>query len=189
MEATEFRFVGGRSSLDLIATLGKRHVKPIERLADSAAAEAWLELAGVLPRGSGARVSIVQLGALRKLRETIYRLVRAAMTGTRFEPSDLAALNAAATAPDLIPQLNGHGAETVKWNSRDPVDAATSSIARDAVLLLARVSAKRIKECEGPDCSLLFLDESQSSRRRWCSMDRCGNLSKIHTYRRRKPQG
>jgi predicted RNA-binding Zn ribbon-like protein len=187
MTGAEFRFVGGRPSLDLIATLGKRHVTPVERLANEAAAEAWLELAGVLPRGSGAKVSAAQLRALRRLREVIHRLVRAAMAGARPTPGDLKALNAAAAGPDLIPQLNEHGAEIVKWGERDPVEAATASIARDAVLLLARTPAKRIKECESADCSLLFFDESQSGRRRWCSMDRCGNLSKIHAYRR-KPQ-
>ncbi|MFF1909458.1 CGNR zinc finger domain-containing protein [Kitasatospora sp. NPDC058218] len=36
-----------------------------------------------------------------------------------------------------------------------------------------------------PDCSLLFLDDSQARRRRWCSMDRCGNLAKIAGYRAR----
>ena len=51
-------------------------------------------------------------------------------------------------------------------------------IARDAVRLLGGPQASRIKECQHPDCSLVFLDETQSARRRWCSMERCGNLVK-----------
>ncbi|MFE7743242.1 CGNR zinc finger domain-containing protein [Nocardia sp. NPDC057455] len=33
------------------------------------------------------------------------------------------------------------------------------------------------------DCGLLFVDASRPGRRRWCSMDRCGNLSKVRRYR------
>ncbi|MDT7658136.1 MAG: hypothetical protein QOF38_2851, partial [Pseudonocardiales bacterium] len=52
--------------------------------------------------------------------------------------------------------------------------------------LLGGARATRIKECAHPDCSLVFLDETQSGRRRWCSMDRCGNLVKIKGYRERR---
>lgn len=187
VSGTEFRIVGGRPSLDLIATLGRRHAEPVERLKSEAAAGRWFELAGVLPPGSGAGVSATQLLALRGLRETIYRLVRAAMAGAPPTARDIAALNAAAARADLFPQLGRQGGEILKWGDHNPVDAATASIARDAVRLLAQASVRRIKACESPDCSLLFLDESQSGRRRWCSMDRCGNLSKIHAYRKRKP--
>ncbi|WP_330324081.1 CGNR zinc finger domain-containing protein [Streptomyces pseudovenezuelae] len=44
---------------------------------------------------------------------------------------------------------------------------------------------ERVKECENPSCSLLFLDDSQARRRRWCSMDRRGNLAKIAGCRSR----
>jgi predicted RNA-binding Zn ribbon-like protein len=63
---------------------------------------------------------------------------------------------------------------------------ALATIARDAVRLLGGPRATRIKECEHPDCSLVFLDETQSGRRRWCSMARCGNLVKIKSYRERR---
>jgi predicted RNA-binding Zn ribbon-like protein len=58
-------------------------------------------------------------------------------------------------------------------------------VARDGVLLVGSPLLERVKECENPECSLLFLDDSQARRRRWCSMDRCGNLAKIAGYRSR----
>jgi predicted RNA-binding Zn ribbon-like protein len=58
-------------------------------------------------------------------------------------------------------------------------------VARDAVLLVGGPLLARVKECENPECSLLFLDDSQARRRRWCSMDRCGNLAKVAGYRSR----
>ncbi|WP_327121301.1 CGNR zinc finger domain-containing protein [Nocardia sp. NBC_01730] len=37
--------------------------------------------------------------------------------------------------------------------------------------------------CAADDCCLLFVDASRPDRRRWCSMDRCGNLGKVRRYR------
>lgn len=182
--ADEFRFVGGRPSLDLVATLGKRHAEPVERLRDGAAAAAWLVRSGVLPARAQPTVTDRQLDELRTLREVVNRLVRATMAGRRPAKADIVALNAAATRPGLVPELVRPGVMQLGWGSTDPVAAGTAHIARDAVTLLAE-HPDRIKECANPGCSLLFLDDSQSRRRRWCSMDRCGNLAKIHAYRRR----
>jgi len=183
--ADDFRFVGGRPSLDLVATLGKRHAEPVERLPDGAAAAAWFVQAGVLPPQAQPTVTPRQLASLRTLREVVNRLMRATMAGRRLGRTDVAALNAAAARPGLVPTLVRPGVMQLTWGSGDPVDVGTSHLARDAVTLLAEQSSHRIKECANPDCSLLFLDDSQSRRRRWCSMDRCGNLAKIHAYRGR----
>jgi len=168
-----------------VATLGRRHAEPIERLGDAGAAGRWLVLAGVLPQEAKPKVSAAQLDALRDLREAIHRLVRAAKAGRALDARDVATLNVAAARRDLAPQLVSRGTGAALWEGRNPIDAALASIARDAVLLLTRAPFDRIKECENDNCSLVFLDESQSGRRRWCSMERCGNLAKIHKYRRR----
>ncbi|MCL9761259.1 CGNR zinc finger domain-containing protein [Frankia sp. AiPa1] len=39
-------------------------------------------------------------------------------------------------------------------------------------------------ECAGPDCRALFLDGSRPGRRRWCSMNTCGNKAKKAALRR-----
>ena len=184
MADDEFRFVGGRPSLDLVATLGKRHAEPVERLPDRATAAAWLIRSGVLPAQADPVVTPHQLRNLRTLREVINRMVRAVMAGRRPAKTDVAAVNIAAARPGLVPLFVSPGVMRLTWGSADPVDAATAHIARDAVTLLTE-HGDRVKECANPGCSLMFLDDSQSRRRRWCSMDRCGNLAKIHTYRRR----
>lgn len=71
------------------------------------------------------------------------------------------------------------------WKADRPGPAALATVARDAVLLAGGPLLARVKKCENPDCSLLFLDDSQARRRRWCSMDRCGNLAKVAGYRSR----
>jgi predicted RNA-binding Zn ribbon-like protein len=99
----------------------------------------------------------------------------------------LAIVNRHALRRDLPPQLAVEdGREIVTTPPGADVPSALATIARDAVRLLGGPQATRIKECEHPDCSLLFVDETQSGRRRWCSMGRCGNLVKTAGYRARR---
>ncbi|MEZ2330011.1 ABATE domain-containing protein [Mesorhizobium sp. RCC_202] len=42
-----------------------------------------------------------------------------------------------------------------------------------------------VKACEGPACTLLFVDRTRGHRRRWCSMAACGNRAKQAAHRHR----
>ncbi len=42
-----------------------------------------------------------------------------------------------------------------------------------------------VKACEGPTCTLFFIDRTRSRRRRWCSMAICGNRAKQTAHRQR----
>ncbi|QAY96444.1 hypothetical protein CWB41_12470 [Methylovirgula ligni] len=43
----------------------------------------------------------------------------------------------------------------------------------------------RVKPCEGSHCTILFLDQTRSGARRWCSMAVCGNRAKQAMHRAR----
>ncbi|MFG6195475.1 CGNR zinc finger domain-containing protein [Nonomuraea sp. JJY05] len=177
-----FPFIGGRPCLDFVATLGKRHSVPVERLPDPAAFGRWIVEAGLQPEEP--MVSLEALAAARTLREALYRLLACARNGRSPDPADLAEINRAAARPDLAPQLAPSGT-VVRTQTGDVASAVLATISRDAVLLVGGPLMDRVKECENDDCSLLFLDDSQARRRRWCSMERCGNLAKIAGYRSR----
>ncbi|WP_404332221.1 CGNR zinc finger domain-containing protein [Mesobacillus maritimus] len=51
---------------------------------------------------------------------------------------------------------------------------------------LDSISTDRIRECEHQDCILYFVDTSKSGKRRWCSMERCGNRQKAAEFYTRK---
>jgi predicted RNA-binding Zn ribbon-like protein len=42
-----------------------------------------------------------------------------------------------------------------------------------------------VKACEGPECTLLFVDRTRGRARRWCSMAMCGNRAKQAAHRKR----
>ncbi|MEU3982000.1 ABATE domain-containing protein [Streptomyces sp. NPDC026672] len=178
--ALAFPFLGGRPCLDFVATLGKRHTDPVERLPDPAALSRWFAEAELAPGDTPTEVTARELAEARGLREAVHRVVRTAMAGGEPDAADVARVNAAAARPDLAPQLGA-----ARWSARDPARAALATVARDAVLLVGGPLLERVKECGNPECSLLFLDDSQARRRRWCSMERCGNLAKVAGYRSR----
>jgi predicted RNA-binding Zn ribbon-like protein len=183
--APAFVLVGGRPSLDLVATLGRRHATPVERIPDPAALGRWLVAAGLLP--AAPPINDAHLLQARDLREAISSLAGSVMSGGPPSGEPLAVVNGHALRPDLPPQLGVEdGRPIVTTPPGADVPSALAAIARDAVRLLGGPQAARIKECEHPDCSLLFVDETQSGRRRWCSMGRCGNLVKTAGYRARR---
>jgi predicted RNA-binding Zn ribbon-like protein len=189
IDETDFPLDGGRVCLNFVATLGKRHARPVERIPDAAALGQWLVLAGLLPAElAGRPATAAQLRDAQALREVLNRLVRGTIAGAPLNTRDIGQLNDFAVKPDLAPQLQvgPNGVREGVRSSGHPVAGALATIARDAIALLASPRAQRIKECAHPDCSLLFLDDSQAGNRRWCSMERCGNLVKISGYRNRK---
>ncbi|MFG2127630.1 CGNR zinc finger domain-containing protein [Streptomyces sp. NPDC048751] len=175
-----FPFVGGRPCLDFVATLGRRHATPVERIPDAAALARWFHEAGLTPDGGPVQVTAGDLTEARVLREALYRVLRSAMADDDPDPADVVLVNESAARPDLAPQLGER-----RWTARHPARAALTTVARDAVLLVRGPLLERVKKCGNHDCSLLFLDDSQARRRRWCSMERCGNLAKIAGYRSR----
>ncbi|WP_369230256.1 ABATE domain-containing protein [Streptomyces sp. R21] len=184
-----FPFIGGRPCLDFVATLGRRHATPLERLPDPDALARWIDEAGLSTSAGDepVRVTARDLTGARTLREALYRVVRAAMDGTAPDPADVDRVNEEAARPDLAPQLaeSAYPQPPLRWKADRAAPAALATVARDAVLLVSSPLLTRVKKCENPECSLLFLDDSQARRRRWCSMDRCGNLAKVAGYRSR----
>ena len=95
-------------------------------------------------------------------------------------------LNELAARPCLVPRLLPGAART--WAGGQGASHVLASIARDAIDVLGGPRAARLKRCEGSRCLLLFIDTSRSGRRRWCSMDRCGNRAKVAAHRRRRKE-
>jgi predicted RNA-binding Zn ribbon-like protein len=61
----------------------------------------------------------------------------------------------------------------------------TRSLAVQAIINATELTCEypnRIRTCDHPHCVLWFLDTSKSGRRRWCSMDTCGNRAKASRH-------
>jgi predicted RNA-binding Zn ribbon-like protein len=120
----------------------------------------------------------------RELREAIYRIVVAAREDHPSARADRELVNAWARRRAPSPQLDPDLRMTLI--GPDPCRAALTQLARDAIELVAGRELQRIRDCADPTCSLMFIDHSPPGRRRWCSMERCGNRAKTASYRRRR---
>ncbi len=63
-------------------------------------------------------------------------------------------------------------------------DVLLSLISFDALTLIENKKLLFLKRCANTDCVLLFIDES--GRRKWCSMNICGNRKKVSRFQNRK---
>jgi predicted RNA-binding Zn ribbon-like protein len=181
-QATEardgFSFRGDHAALDLCATLtGRTKPSPLDLLASSRDLGRWLKAAGL---ASSVSPTQDDLEIARNLREAIYGLAlsagKAAPTGAR------SALNGLAGKPGATLRL----AEDGHLRLTGSAQAMLVTLAQDAIRLLGGPQSERIRQCESPTCSRLFLDNSRGGDRRWCSMSSCGNRAKVAEFRRRK---
>lgn len=122
-----------------------------------------------------------------ELRETIYALFAAVAAGQGQPAALVAALNRSlASAPArtrLSRTRSGFG-----WmlDSTGTVSALVAPVLWSAGDLLAGSRLARVRSCANPQCGWLFLDDSKSGTRRWCSMSACGNRAKAHRHYRKQ---
>ncbi|MFD0904791.1 CGNR zinc finger domain-containing protein [Actinomadura sediminis] len=185
-EELAFNFRSGRLCLAFVATVGERWRGNYERLREPADLARWYREAGLLDEA--VRVTPGGLRTARTLREAIHRHARQVIDDRAAAPEDEEAINAAASAPPLVPVLRG-ATRRLTFPSTGAEQAALSTVARDAIDLFAGTAADRIRECAGSECGLLFVDTSRPGRRRWCSSAACGGSERAAAYRRRKRAG
>lgn len=65
-------------------------------------------------------------------------------------------------------------------------DHVLYNIVDSIIYTLDSISINRIRKCEHPECRLYYVDTSKSGRRRWCSMELCGNRKKVAEFYARK---
>jgi predicted RNA-binding Zn ribbon-like protein len=177
----DFRLGLGHPVLEFVATLAGRRREPLERLATPDDLSRWLDAAHL---AAGAQCDHEALGSARELREALYRIVTAAREQQPPTASDVRLVNEWSRQPTASPQLD-HTLH-VSSASPDPCRAALAQLARAAIELVAGPDLQRIRNCADPTCSLMFIDRSRPGRRRWCSMERCGNRDKTARYRQRR---
>ena len=96
----------------------------------------------------------------------------------------------------LDKQENNHGPEKsgisgLAWRRQrrwQSPEALLLPLARSLADLVCNEDFTYVKACEGPGCTLLFVDRTQRRARRWCSMAVCGNRAKQAAHRKRAKQ-
>ncbi|OIJ67680.1 CGNR zinc finger domain-containing protein [Streptomyces mangrovisoli] len=181
----EPRFDAGRICLDLLAT-----AHPEERFDALDPLCAWITGAGLVPPGTPlGHADPSWLVGFRELRAHIAQLVHSGPAAERRPPdAALGRVNdLARTAPPAPRAVRGADGVLVRQLDEPPACAALLAVvARDAVELLTDpVDRARLRQCEGDNCPIVYVDTSRGRRRRWCSSEVCGNRERVARHRRR----
>ena len=180
-------WLGGRPALDFVNTRRERWRRSLDCLTSAEDVVEWLRRSGLL-EGRGSRPRGL-LGQARELREAIDACVVSAVGGA---PADCAAvavvdewLAYAGARPQLVLDADG----LPRFSERSAGDSprrALGLVALDAAQMLGTPRERdRVRICASETCSARFFDRSPAGRRRWCSMQQCGNVEKARRHRAR----
>ena len=195
--APSFDLSGGSLALDFVNTWEDRGRSETDKLGSYSDVVAFAGQAGLLDRAQAevlddeARrrpaAATQALAACLGLREALYRIFAAQSARGEAEAGDLERLSAAVARGAALLRIEPGGSGFIwRWHGLDgSLTAVLAPIARSAAELLTGGDLARLRECDGSDCTWLFLDTSRNRSRRWCSMESCGNRAKARRHYRR----
>lgn len=166
---------------------------PIELLKDYSELIRWARSVGALepaearalrswgeehPKGA-ARVLAEAVG----LRETIAAIATSLTKGRAPQLAPLARLEAACRAAQASRVLRPTSAGA-SWMWREDLDPQRPLwvAALDAERILTSDEAGHVRQCGDAECGWFFVDRSRAQKRRWCSMEACGNRNKARRF-------
>ncbi|MFC7817290.1 MULTISPECIES: CGNR zinc finger domain-containing protein [unclassified Streptomyces] len=174
----EFVFVSGSAALDFVGTVRSRRDAPLDSLVTPGDLAEWTVASGMLD--GPPPVTEADLVSAVRLREAIYRVMLASISGSPLPAQDCAVLNRATARVPVRQELRPDGTALRSGSVR----AVLATLSHDAVDLLVQ-RPTQVKECAAPSCTRLYVDHSRRSSRRWCDMMRCGNRAKAAAHRSR----
>lgn len=182
----EAPLIADHPALDLLNTVVRTEAGLIDTWQSDDDVLRWLVRAGLLDSKTAPQLRRGSLlSAARTLRETVRPLVAARKSGKRLDP---AALNQFLGKGRSHQELLRAGAALAVARRYDPAtpEGVLAPLAESAADLLVHADFDLVRRCEGPGCVLWFYDRTKAHRRRWCSMQACGNRNKVAGFRARQ---
>lgn len=190
------------SALDFLNSIAAPSSDDIEWISNGCDLLAWLDRTGLCPsdvlKKFGEETAPEKLDAVaadaRKLREWFREFI-AAHTGQQPGPSTITCLdrlNHLLKCDAVYRQIeegkhsDGEPVSSLQMREYRRWDAPKDlllPIAEAMSELICRPDFERVKNCEGPTCTMWFFDVSKNHTRRWCAMEMCGNRAKAATHR------
>jgi predicted RNA-binding Zn ribbon-like protein len=189
-----FLFVGNHPSLDFVNTRPVMNGQPVELLSGWNDLLRWFraaqllfepELEGLWPQWENRPEAEALVDRLRAFRESVRAAVLRREAGQGPGSKIVAELNLLLRAHPMFLELRrtGGGLERRRLFELRRPDDLLAPIADAAAGMLADLDPARLRQCQG--CVLHFYDTSKNGTRRWCSMQLCGNRSKVAAYAER----
>jgi predicted RNA-binding Zn ribbon-like protein len=181
-------FIGGHPALDLANAVFNRQVpEPDNELLKSARDIGnWLNASGLAGAREAAAVAgiagqsfVERVHAVREASAQIFGSIAAKEAPPTEALGFLHASAASGLASGAV-ELDGSRPDLAlaRWRNPGAVTAVLAMLSIEGFFTLPR---ERLHSC--PRCGWLFLDTSRGGKRRWCSMQVCGNREKVSRHR------
>ena len=202
-------FIGDNLGLDFLNTIAVPVDTKVEWLSSGEDLLAWLEQAGLVPgdvlaasQRSAVPGELDGIAAQARALRDWFKLFVYKHMGRPLQPTalrELEPLNQLLARDEAFGQIvvregeHDRGQEKretsgLAWRQQRRWQSPESllfPIARSFADLVCVEDFTDVKACEGPACTLLFLDRTHGHGRRWCSMTVCGNRAKQAAHRNR----
>jgi predicted RNA-binding Zn ribbon-like protein len=185
----QFVFVGNNAAIDLINTEIVSRGELLDLLQDDADLIRWAREASF---DISSRLTAGDLSAAKQLRAALKELCQERIDQHPAGRISLVVVNQHlqnhATHEVLQANTDTGDYELAPDKAASSVTALLANLAYEGAVLLASPQATQLKRCGNPECVLIFLDTSRNQKRRWCSMDTCGNRAKVAKHYRKQTQ-
>jgi len=198
-------FIADNSALDFLNSVCAPWGKDIEWISDGRDLLGWLTKAGMIAPDISVRfrdeIPVEALDSIARQARELREWFRGFVSTHAGNPLAPATLDELETLNRLLAQdhayrqidrndLTDHDKSgsvyTLRWRQERRWQSAEDllfPIAEAMGDLICGADFTYIKNCEGPTCTLWFLDVSRNHTRRWCTMAVCGNRAKAAAHR------
>jgi predicted RNA-binding Zn ribbon-like protein len=191
--------IGDHPALDFLNTLATPGDAPVEWLQSGDDLIGWLEQQGRIGSADAARCrrkfSADTLNTVAREARAFREWLRQFVKKRAGRP--LSAVTEAGVRPvnALLAEGQVHWRVLAEPNAAPQMQTARrwpdarqllQPLAEAAADLICNANFELIRACEGAGCTLMFLDKTKAHKRRWCSMDVCGNRAKAAAHRARQ---
>lgn len=186
---TKFIFLGNNLAIDFVNTQKRKSGELVDLLEAPADVKHWAQQVGFSLAGD---VNPNDLAIVKALREELKNVFLAIINGEKLAQDELVTVNRYLEKHGTHQQLDidagTGGLRLIANHNTKFLSSLLANVAYEGAQLLTSSQVSNIKSCNNPECVLLFLDISRTRRRRWCSMDICGNRAKVARHYRKETQ-
>ena len=182
VDQKEFLFIGNNLAVDFINTQVMNEGSVVDLLESEADLLEWISQAGI---SFQSELSEYDYSKFKELRGLVKGIADKLIENDIFPgENEVQSINAYLDEYKQTKQLqlDSVGATIVNKESELTSMEVLGQIALSAAQLLVDLNKYVLKKCASDKCVLIFMDVSKAKRRRWCSMELCGNRSKAATH-------
>lgn len=195
---SRFMLVAKNLAIDFANTVVDPRGEPAGAIRSWHDLNAFMEIAGAMPRDQSARYRewakrdprdcSATFALALELRDEIREILGALAGGTKVRTEWAQSINrvlAEQAGWRKLASTKGKWALT-RVTAKESSSELLLPIAESAAEIVRQGAEAHIRKCANPECILYFQDPS--GRRRWCSMAICGNRAKVAAHARRQKQ-